>query len=123
MDDYNYRQQRELDRGERIIVGVNRFQPRNVTPPTRFSFDPSRIRAHVQRFRERQTARDRAPLNAAIDTLYRVAHRRENAHPAMVDALLVGASIAEVWGTIRVADGLPYDPFRAIESPFSYPVP
>jgi methylmalonyl-CoA mutase N-terminal domain/subunit len=39
----------------------------------------------------------------------------------MIDALIADASIGEVWGTVRVANGLPYDPFRAIESPFTYP--
>jgi len=123
MDDYNYRIRHELDRGERIVVGVNRFVPKEATPPRRFSFDPSRMRAHVQRFRERQAARDRGPLEACIDALYRVAQRRENSHPAMIEALMADASIAEVWGTVRVANGLPYDPFRTLESPFRYPVP
>jgi methylmalonyl-CoA mutase N-terminal domain/subunit len=122
MDDYNYRHQRELDRGERIIVGVNRFRPKNETPPKRFRFDPARMRDHVQRFKERQAARERAPLEHRIGELWQAAHRRENAHPAMIEALIVGASIGEVWGTVRVASGLPYDPFNAVQAPFSYPV-
>jgi methylmalonyl-CoA mutase N-terminal domain/subunit len=36
----------------------------------------------------------------------------------MIDALKADATIGEVWGTIRVAHGYPYDPFRAIEAPF-----
>lgn len=123
MDEYNYRLQRELDRSERIIVGVNKFKPMEVEPPKRFSFDSARMRSHVQRFKQRQAARDRAVLDTHIDTLYRVAHRRENSHQAMIDALIAGASIGETWGTVRVANGLPYDPFRAIESPFRYSVP
>jgi methylmalonyl-CoA mutase, N-terminal domain len=123
MDDYNYKIQRELERGERIIVGVNRFVPKNADPPKRFQFEPARMQAHIRRFKERQATRDRAALAPRMAELYRVAKRRENSHQAMIDALIVGASIGEVWGTVRVANGLPFDPFRAIESPFIYPTP
>jgi methylmalonyl-CoA mutase N-terminal domain/subunit len=114
MDDYNYRK-------ERIIVGVNKFQPKDEPPPKRFKFDPARMGEHLQRFKELKSGRDRVLLEARIDALYRVAHARENAHPAMIEALMADASIAEVWGTVRVASGLPYDPFRVLESPFAAP--
>jgi methylmalonyl-CoA mutase N-terminal domain/subunit len=123
MDDYNYKIKRELDRDERIIVGVNRFVPKETTPLKRFSFDPARMETHIRRFKERQAARERSALTARIDTLYRVAQRRENSHQAMVDALVADASIGEVWGTVRAANGLPYDPFNIVASPFRYPVP
>jgi methylmalonyl-CoA mutase N-terminal domain/subunit len=121
MDDYNYRIQHELDRQERIVVGVNKFQPKDEPAPKRFKFDPARMGEHLQRFKELKSGRDRALLDTKIDALYRVAHARENAHPAMIEALMADASIAEVWGTVRVASGLPYDPFRVLESPFAVP--
>ncbi|SCK10811.1 methylmalonyl-CoA mutase, N-terminal domain [Variovorax sp. HW608] len=123
LDEYNYRHHQELDREERIVVGVNRFKPKNATMPRRFSFDPARMNAHLRRFVERKAARDRELLGEKIGDLYRVAQRRENSHQAMVDALVADATVAEVWGTVRVANGLPYDPFRAVESPFTYPSP
>jgi methylmalonyl-CoA mutase N-terminal domain/subunit len=123
MDDYNYRIQHELDRQERIIVGVNKFQPKDEPAPKRFKFDPARMGEHLRRFKELKSGRDRVLLDAKIDALYRVAHARENAHPAMIEALMADASIAEVWGTVRVANGLPYDPFRVLESPFAAPRP
>jgi methylmalonyl-CoA mutase N-terminal domain/subunit len=120
MDDYNYRHQKELETQERIVVGVNKFQPKTSSLPKRFSFDPQRMTAHLQRFRERKAARDQKLLAGRIETLYQAARLRENTHPAMIDALIADATIGEVWGTVRVAHGLPYDPFRALESPFTY---
>jgi methylmalonyl-CoA mutase N-terminal domain/subunit len=120
MDDYNYRHQKELETHERIVVGVNKFQPKTSSLPKRFSFDPQRMTAHLQRFRERKAARDQKLLAGRIETLYQAARLRENTHPAMIDALIADATIGEVWGTVRVAHGLPYDPFRALESPFTY---
>ncbi len=121
MDDYNYRHQKELDREERIVVGVNKFKPKHPTQSQRFSFDPTHMTAHIQRFKERQAARDLGVLTPKMDELYRVAQRRENSHPAMIEALMADASIGEVWGTIRLANGLTYDPFRARETPFILP--
>jgi methylmalonyl-CoA mutase, N-terminal domain len=121
MDEVNYRHESELAREERIVVGVNKFKPKEQEQPKRFQFDPRRMDAHLQRFKQRQAARDMAVVSARIDELYRAAHRRENSHPGMIEALMVDASVGEVWGTVRVANGLPYDPFRLRESPFTYP--
>jgi methylmalonyl-CoA mutase, N-terminal domain len=121
MDDYNYKVKQELDREERIIVGVNKFVPKQPPPPKRFQFNPERMRSHMQRFKELKAGRDQQVLAQKINELYRIAVRRENSHPAMIEALMADGSVGEVWGTVRVANGLPYDPFRVIESPFSYP--
>jgi methylmalonyl-CoA mutase, N-terminal domain len=121
MDENNYRVRQELDRHERIVVGVNKFVPKDDAPPKRFRFDPARMDAHLRRFAALKAGRDARVLKEKIDALHRVAQRRENAHPAMIEALMADASIGEVWGTVRVASGLPYDPFRAIESPFEPP--
>ena len=121
MDEYNYKVKQELDREERIIVGLNKFVPREAPPTKRFQFDPGRMREHLQRFKELKVSRDQQHLAKKIDKLFRVAHRRDNSHPAMIEALMADASIGEVWGTVRAANGLPYDPFRVIESPFRYP--
>jgi methylmalonyl-CoA mutase N-terminal domain/subunit len=121
MDDYNYKVKQELDREERIIVGVNKFVPKQPPPPNRFQFNPEGMRSHMQRFKELKAGRDQQGLAQKINELYRIAVRRENSHPAMIEALMADGSIGEVWGTVRVANGLPYDPFRVIESPFLYP--
>lgn len=121
MDEYNLKIKQEMDRGERIVVGVNRFVPGDEPVPQRFSFSQAHIEAHIRRFHELKQQRDRKTLDARINTLYRVVRDgRENFHQAMVDALIADGTMGEVWGTVRVASSLPYDPFRAIESPFTY---
>ncbi len=121
MDEHNYRHQQELETQERIVVGVNKFKPTNPSLPKRFSFDPARMTSHLQRFKERKATRNSVLLTNKIAQLYRIAKRGENSHQGMIDALIADATIGEVWGTVRVANGLPYDPFRALQCPFSYP--
>jgi methylmalonyl-CoA mutase N-terminal domain/subunit len=120
MDEYNYKMKQELDSEQRIIVGVNKFIPKDEPQPKRFTFDPAQMATHIQRFKEMKATRDKAVLADKINTLFQVAQRRENSHQAMIDALIADATIGEVWGTVRVANGLTYDPYRVIESPFNY---
>ena len=118
MDDYNYRQERELAEGERIKVGVNRFVTDQHESPPRFRFDRANIDAHIQRFVELKQHRDQPALARAITELHAVARRGENPVGAMVDALIADGSIAEVWGTVRMAHGYPYDPFGVLRCPW-----
>lgn len=121
MDEYNYRFKREIDGLERVVVGINKFVTEETPAISRFQFDPARMKNHLQRFAELKMNRSADRLEASISSLYRVAHRRENTHQAMIDALVADASIGEVWGTVRVANGLPYDPFGVVDAPFEYP--
>lgn len=38
----------------------------------------------------------------------------------MIDAFNADASIAEVWGTVRVAHNHGYDPYKALEAPLTF---
>jgi methylmalonyl-CoA mutase N-terminal domain/subunit len=120
MDEYNYRLERELDSGERIKVGVNRFVSEDRTSPPRFQFDRANIDNHIQRFVELKRHRDADRLATAIADLHAVARRGDNPIGAMIEALRADGSIAEVWGTMRMAQGHPYDPFGVLTSPWEH---
>ncbi|KXU33816.1 methylmalonyl-CoA mutase [Sphingobium sp. 22B] len=120
MDDHNLGVRRELESGERIVVGLNRFVPDDDPPPVRFAFDPANTKAHLRRFSEFKQQRDRSRWEAALRKLHGVAHGGGNSMQAMIDAFLDNASIGEIWGTLRVANGYPYDPYGAIEAPLNY---
>jgi methylmalonyl-CoA mutase N-terminal domain/subunit len=38
----------------------------------------------------------------------------------MIQALLADASIGEVWGALRLANGLPYDAYDVLKAPFDF---
>ena len=121
-DQHNLEVKRELQNQERIVVGVNAFQPEEIEQPKRFSFDRTNVKQHVERFVALKKERDQNVLNEKIQALYRSARQGSNFHQAMIDALLADGSIGEVWGTVRVAHGLNYDAFNIIQSPFNYGV-
>ncbi|HJP68960.1 MAG TPA: methylmalonyl-CoA mutase family protein [Sphingomicrobium sp.] len=120
MDDHNLLIQRELESGERIVVGLNRFVPDEEPPPSRFTFDRSRTEAHVRRFVELKKNRDQTRWANALKSLHQTALSGANPMQAMIDAFVADASVAEVWGTVRVANNYPYDPYNVLEAPLSY---
>ncbi|WP_340317945.1 methylmalonyl-CoA mutase family protein [Rhizorhabdus argentea] len=120
MDDHNLNIQRELDEGERVVIGLNRFIPESEPPPPRFTFDPTNTRKHMQRFSELKQQRDRSRWEASLRVLHSSARNGTNTTGPMIDALLADASIGEVWGTLRLGMGYPYDAFGALEAPIRY---
>lgn len=120
MDDYNLGFQRELDSGERIMVGINRFVPEDDPAPTRFKFDRTNTYAHIRRFSELKQQRDKTAWSQSLQTLYRTARDGNNPMQAMIDAFIADASIGEIWGTVRVAHGHDFDPYGHVMAPLVY---
>ena len=101
IEDAAFRWQQEVERGERVIVGVNRFVEDDGEPVELHRLDP----AIEQRQRER-TARVRAERNAdeaarALDEVRRVAETDENLLPAMREALRARCTIGEICDVLR----------------------
>ena len=57
-------------------------------------------------------------MKEKLDALYQVAFRGENVVPATIEAVKANATLAEVLGAVRQANGLPYDPYDMVENPF-----
>jgi methylmalonyl-CoA mutase N-terminal domain/subunit len=101
-----YRFQRQVESGERVIVGVNRFQEEGEEPPRDIlRIDPELERAQVERVRALRARRDPGPWKAALDNLETKARSAENLVPAIVDAVLAWATLGEIAGRLRGAFG------------------
>ena len=89
--------QREIESGDRIVVGVNKFVSEtesNSAPIFRADPDGAREqRDRLDRFRE---YRDAAAATASLTTLRHVARAEENVMPALIDAVNAGATLGEV---------------------------
>ncbi len=120
MDEHNLTQEREMASKDRIMVGRNDFVPGEEEQPKRFTFDKENTRKHIARFIEMKKTRDNDLLQDKLRKLYLIAQGDDNFHQAMIDAFVADGTIGEVWGTVRMANGLSYDPFHVIESPFSF---
>ena len=97
-----YRYQRSVESGERVIVGVNRFQEEDEAPPSDIlRIDPQVERAQVERVRALRARRDPGPWRASLDALEAAARSDGNLVPAMVDAVLAWATVGEIANRLR----------------------
>ncbi len=120
MDRHNAQVERELNSQERVVIGENAFIPDEEPSPERFSFDRRNMEPHIRRLRELKASRDQAALEQRLRDVLGAERNGANSHAEMIAALLADGSIAEVWGAVRVAHGLPYDPYGTVQPPFDY---
>ncbi|HEX6737476.1 MAG TPA: methylmalonyl-CoA mutase family protein, partial [Vicinamibacteria bacterium] len=101
-----YRHQQQVESGERVIVGVNRFQEEASGPPADIlRIDPGLERAQVERLRALRARRDPAAWGAALQALEERARGGANLLPTLVDAVLAWATVGEIAGRLRQVFG------------------
>jgi methylmalonyl-CoA mutase len=92
------RRQARIDRGEEIIVGVNRYRPEEKTEVDVLDIDNTQVReAQVLRLKQIRAARDEQHCKAALDALAEAAARGEgNLLELSVQAARARASVGEI---------------------------
>ena len=92
-----------MERGERTIVGVNRFQEEQEEAPPGdiLRIDPDVERAQVERVRSLRERRDPTAWKETLDALEHRARSGENVVPAIVDAVLALATVGEIASRLR----------------------
>ncbi len=104
-----YEHQMAVERGERVIVGVNRFvDPDEETTPT-FTLHPDLEPAQAERVRAFKASRDLPQARHALGRLEETARRDMNLTPAVIDAVKAGATLGEISDTLRRVYGA-YEP-------------
>lgn len=114
---------REIDTGERLVVGVNHLV---IPPEEEFEIPvqelpPGDSEGIARRMEEWKKTRDLPLVAARLSRLHTDAGKgdRFNLMPAIIEAVKAYATAGEIFGVIRMARGLSYDPFNMIECPFA----
>jgi methylmalonyl-CoA mutase, N-terminal domain len=100
-----YRVQQEIERGDRIVVGVNRFRDEATATPPIHRIDPEGERRQVAGLRRVRAERDPAAWQAALRRLEDVARGTDNLLPPIVEAVRAYATVGEISDSLRVAWG------------------
>ncbi len=102
-----YRVQREIERGDRIVVGVNRFRDDEVgTRPGLLRIDPDGERRQVESLRRVRAGRDAAGWEAAMRRLEDEARGEANLLPSIVEAVAAYATVGEIADRLRSVWGV-----------------
>ena len=100
-----YRFQREVERGERVVVGLNRFTTDETPPIQLHSPDPSVANAVKKEISDLRSQRDEKSLVRALDDLKSMASEGGNLMPATLEAIRSLATVGEVSGALREVFG------------------
>jgi methylmalonyl-CoA mutase N-terminal domain/subunit len=100
-----YRVQREVEEGERIVVGVNKFRDDEVRTPDLQRIDPMAERGQVDRVRRLRADRDAGAWRRALDDLAAAAEAQTNLMPPIIAAVKAKATLGEISDQLRVAFG------------------
>jgi methylmalonyl-CoA mutase N-terminal domain/subunit len=92
--------QRQIESGDRIIVGVNRFQQQQTSIPT-FRLDPLIEQTQIQRLREVRAGRDKTAVEDRLRRLQETARGPGNLMPAILDAAEHYATVGEISDAMR----------------------
>jgi len=96
-----YQVAREIDEGDRVIVGLNRFTADGEEPYQPLRFDPSIEAEQVARLARLRKERDPEPHRRAISALKSAAEGTGNVLYPLRDALRADATLGEVCDALR----------------------
>jgi methylmalonyl-CoA mutase N-terminal domain/subunit len=100
-----YRIQQAIERGDRVVVGVNRFDVDEERQPELQRIGEEEVAAQVARLRELRATRDGAAVDAAVADVRAAAETTENLLPPMREALRARATLGEVSDILRSVFG------------------
>jgi methylmalonyl-CoA mutase N-terminal domain/subunit len=102
----SYRYQKEVEAGERVIVGVNKF----VTPYAKIKglvrVNPGEAKKQVAGLNKVKKERDAAAVAASLENLKKVARSSENTMPAFIRCVKVYTTVGEICDALREVFGV-----------------
>ena len=100
-----YRYQREIDDGQRFVVGVNAYADEQPLRIPLLQMDPAGYARQVQRLQEVRRTRDGGAVGQALDGLRRACQGTENTMPHILQAVRAYATLGEIIDVMRESFG------------------
>jgi methylmalonyl-CoA mutase N-terminal domain/subunit len=100
-----YRFQREVEEGDRTVVGVNDFQLEDEQPPELLKIDDGPEKAQLAKLKTVRAQRDNAAVQAKLEALRKAARGKDNLLPFILDAVRSYATLGEICNALRAEWG------------------
>ncbi|MDQ7828591.1 MAG: methylmalonyl-CoA mutase family protein [Armatimonadota bacterium] len=103
-----YREAQRIERGEQVVVGVNRFTEGPSSPPAGrlLRVDPAVVERQRRRLQEVRARRDGGAVARALEAVRQAAEGRDNLLPPILEAVRAYATIGEICDTLRAVFGV-----------------
>jgi methylmalonyl-CoA mutase N-terminal domain/subunit len=110
IQDSAYHYQKAVERGDQVIVGVNKYEMDENSSIPILAINES-VRAHqIERLDAARTKRDGGAVQNALEKLKRAAQKMENTMPATIEAVRAYATLGEICSALRDVYGVYEEP-------------
>jgi methylmalonyl-CoA mutase, N-terminal domain len=110
IQDSAYQYQKAVERGDQVIVGVNKYEMEEESPIPTLVIDEA-VRDHqVERLEQTRSRRDARSVENALEKLKRAAQNHENTMPATIEAVRAYATLGEICSALRDVYGVYEEP-------------
>jgi len=111
IQDSAYQYQKAVERGEQVIVGVNKYAMEDESAAVQTLVIDESVREHqVERLQRTRDQRDAGAVSNALDKLRRAAQVNENTMPATIEAVGAYATLGEICSALRDVYGIYEEP-------------
>jgi len=93
--------QRQIERRERVIVGVNEYLMEDEEPLDTLIIDPAVEKRQVERLRDLRAHRDQTLWLGALDALRKAAIDQNNLMPPLINAVKAYATVGEICNALK----------------------
>jgi len=111
IQDSAYQYQKAVERGEQVIVGVNKYEMTDEPAEVPILVIDESVRTHqVERLETTRAQRDNGAVTNALEKLKQAAQKNENTMPATIDAVSAYATLGEICSALRDVYGIYEEP-------------
>ncbi len=111
--DSAYRYQKEIEKDERVVVGVNRFQIEEEPPKDLLRVDPAVRISQIERMEKLRSERNNDKVQDILSSLRKAAGRSDNLMPIILEAVRAYATLGEICDALRDVFG-EYQPVNTL---------
>src|ERR687891_88254 len=111
IQDSAYQYQKAVERGEQVIVGVNKYEMTDEPSEVPILVIDESVRTHqLERLEQTRSQRDAGAVTKALDRLRVAARKNENTMPATIEAVRAYATLGEICSALRDVYGIYEEP-------------
>lgn len=111
IQDSAYQYQKAVERGEQVIVGVNKYAMTNEPSEIPILVIDESVRTHqLERLEKTRTRRDSGAVAHSLEKLKLSAQKNENTMPATIEAVRAYATLGEICSALRDVYGIYEEP-------------
>ena len=100
-----YEYQQAVERGDAVVVGVNRFKQEENEAPRVFRLDPELESQQIARLRELRASRSASVVDARLNALQQAARSTDNLMPRILECAEAYATVGEISDRLRAVFG------------------